>query len=582
MSGPTIVQTVEVNGTSGSITVGTAGNAVVCILAGQALWTSTVTGISYDGNSSDFTVNDSYKIVSDGADGKHYNTGLFSLYGATAAAHTVAVTYTNPGTPRMFLCEVSGLGAADVITAGVHSSGTGTAVTSGSATTTAENDLLLNAITALTASLTVSSPAFSDGTTATTQATNGSSITVALISGDQAAAGAVDGTATLSAAAYWMAYLVSYKAGANAPVINSVNNGAAIPEGSTAVPLGGANFSAGMTLAATQPNGVSVDQSSVAIQSNSAATLTVTTQPTGTLTTGIYNVALTPDSSSGSGAVAAVTVSGGVATVSGPRFSTGVAGTYTGVALTGGSGSGAVATITVTGTSISGVAITTAGTDYLAGDVLNIAAGTYGSGSTATTVTVATLSSVVVSGAAILYGGGSYAVNDTLFIPQAAIIGATSNGVVTVATISSTIAATFTNVMEPATGDQLAYTDSTFITNLVATVSGISSTPCAVTLTPPTAGILFQTLGTLNPIAPNRITAEPDLVPGDQLEFAGNSAGTTAPAAGTVPHSDGSFEASADFYVRAYIQADAAWTPRTLITVSPAQPGQGFFGEGGV
>ncbi len=28
--------------------------------------------------------------------------------------------------------------------------------------------------------------------------------------------------------------------------------------------------------------------------------------------------------------------------------------------------------------------------------------------------------------------------------------------------------------------------------------------------------------------------------------------------------------------------ADKAWTPWTLITVSPAQPGQGFFGGGGV
>jgi len=60
------------------------------------------------------------------------------------------------------------------------------------------------------------------------------------------------------------------------------------------------------------------------------------------------------------------------------------------------------------------------------------------------------------------------------------------------------------------------------------------------------------------------------------------AAGTTVPSAGTVPHCDGSFKATTEFLVRAYIQADAAWTPWLLITVSPIQPGQGFFGGGGV
>lgn len=148
-------------------------------------------------------------------------------------------------------------------------------------------------------------------------------------------------------------------------------------------------------------------------------------------------------------------------------------------------------------------------------------------------------------------------------------------------TVTSSTAATFDVVMEPSQGDKLAYSDSTYVTDIVVSAGGQSSAPVAVTLTP-SNGQPFQTLGILNVNTPVRVEAIPDFVPGDQLEFAGDSSGTTPPPAGTVPHADGSFEATADFYARAYIQADAAWTPWTLITVSPAQPGQGFFGGGGV
>ena len=144
-------------------------------------------------------------------------------------------------------------------------------------------------------------------------------------------------------------------------------------------------------------------------------------------------------------------------------------------------------------------------------------------------------------------------------------------------TVTSSTTATFDLVMEPLVTDQLAFTDSTYVTNLVVTLNGMASQPVPVTLTPLVTGIPFQTLGRPNPIPEQRIAAIPDFVSGDQLEFAGDATGTTAPPAGTVPHADGSFEATADFYVRAYIQADAAWTPWTLITVSPEQPGQGFF-----
>lgn len=153
-------------------------------------------------------------------------------------------------------------------------------------------------------------------------------------------------------------------------------------------------------------------------------------------------------------------------------------------------------------------------------------------------------------------------------------------------TYGSATTATLDVATANAAGQHLAYStgvdDPVYPTTAVATtVSGSTGLALPVVLTPP-AGLIFQTLGTLHPNPAMRISALPDLVAGDQLEFAGDAAGTTPPPAGTVPHADGSFEASADFWVRAYIQADAAWTPWTLITVSPAQPGQGFFSEGGV
>ena len=201
----------------------------------------------------------------------------------------------------------------------------------------------------------------------------------------------------------------------------------------------------------------------------------------------------------------------------------------------------------------------------------------------ATPTGIATAPQTSTAGPVIADGATSIPLVGTGFVAGMTVALTQPNGISVAqanVAVTSATAATFDAVIEPASGEQLAFTDSTYVTNLVVTVNGQSGAPTPVTIPP--AGLIFQTLGTLHPNPAMRISALPDLVPGDQLEAAGDSTGTTAPPAGTVLHSDGSFEASADFYVRAYIQADAAWTPWTLITVSPAQPGQGFFGGGGV
>ena len=60
--------------------------------------------------------------------------------------------------------------------------------------------------------------------------------------------------------------------------------------------------------------------------------------------------------------------------------------TYTSVALTGGSGTSAAATVVVSGSTITSITITTAGTGYVVADSLTIAGGALGGGSSAATI----------------------------------------------------------------------------------------------------------------------------------------------------------------------------------------------------
>lgn len=138
----------------------------------------------------------------------------------------------------------------------------------------------------------------------------------------------------------------------------------------------------------------------------------------------------------------------------------------------------------------------------------------------------------------------------------------------------------FDLVMEPTSGPQLAATDSVYVAGLEITTSGQTSGSFPVQLAPP-AGVLFQTLASINPNAPLRFQTLPDLAVNDQVWAAGNSAGTVAAPAGLVLNSDGSFEFAAgyvwqNFWARAYIAADAAYTPWAKITVTGMQPG-GFW-----
>lgn len=83
-------------------------------------------------------------------------------------------------------------------------------------------------------------------------------------------------------------------------------------------------------------------------------------------------------------------------------------GSYPGVSLTGGTGTGAKGTVVVAGNKVTGVTITTPGTGYVAGDSLSAAAADIGTGGTGFAVKVATVDETAASYDS-LPSGASYA-----------------------------------------------------------------------------------------------------------------------------------------------------------------------------
>jgi hypothetical protein len=143
--------------------------------------------------------------------------------------------------------------------------------------------------------------------------------------------------------------------------------------------------------------------------------------------------------------------------------------------------------------------------------------------------------------------------------------------------------------MEPGSGDQLAYSDAIYTHKFQATVSGSSgSGSIAGGFTPPT-GIIFETLTSINPSSPERITAIPDLVINDQLRASGNSAGTAPVPTGLSINPDATYQfANGDpaenFWVSVYDSVNFVWSVYALQTTGPVTAhgvvGPGVVGTG--
>tara|TARA_R100000479_G_scaffold147862_1_gene83361 strand:+ start:6024 stop:8333 length:2310 start_codon:yes stop_codon:yes gene_type:complete len=97
--------------------------------------------------------------------------------------------------------------------------------------------------------------------------------------------------------------------------------------------------------------------------------------------------------------------------------------TYTNVSLTGGTGTGAVATVVCSGNTITGITVTTQGSGYVVADSLTIAAEALGTGSSAATI-VLVAGDILVEPTAIVVNaqGSGYAVGDVVSV-AAALIG---------------------------------------------------------------------------------------------------------------------------------------------------------------
>ena len=98
--------------------------------------------------------------------------------------------------------------------------------------------------------------------------------------------------------------------------------------------------------------------------------------------------------------------------------------TYTNVSLTGGSGTGAVATVIASGNTISSITVTTVGSGYIATDVLAIAALELGAASSAAAITLVA-GDILIEPTTITVNnqGSGYAVGDTVTFTAATILG---------------------------------------------------------------------------------------------------------------------------------------------------------------
>lgn len=182
----------------------------------------------------------------------------------------------------------------------------------------------------------------------------------------------------------------------------------------------------------------------------------------------------------------------------------------------------------------------------------------------------------VNSGASITEGATNVAVTGTGFASGMTAAITQPNGVSVAQTFteSTSTAGTFNLTMEPGTGDQLAFTDATYVTDLDVTVGGQTSAGFAITLAP-AAGLIFQTLASVNSVSSDRITATPDLAIGDQLEAAGDVNGVTAAPTGLTLNNDGTFTFSgspANFYVRRYSVSTLTWSAYALQSIGGGAP----------
>jgi hypothetical protein len=177
--------------------------------------------------------------------------GVYRIQGVLPGSHTISIN--TPGgwnNPAIFVDEVSDIVGVDAgagtLTGGIGDSAS--ALTE-SVTPTAANDYLHAIFTSKVSSVTYS--AYTNSFTQAQSADTDPPSTATAYLVPSASGTPVDAGATLSASNYWAALLIPYLYGV-VPSVTSVNGGAPIAEGATAIPFTGGNFESGMTASIVQ------------------------------------------------------------------------------------------------------------------------------------------------------------------------------------------------------------------------------------------------------------------------------------------------------------------------------------------
>jgi len=198
---------------------------------------------------------------------------------------------------------------------------------------------------------------------------------------------------------------------------------------------GGANYTPGVYNVALSGGSGTGAQGNVTVGAGGAVTGVVITNPGVGYKVGDYLSAV-PNVIGGTGAGFSVPVAtlmtnriGTTGVIAGgAAYTTGV---YANVALTGGSGAGAIGTVTVAGGAVTGIVITNPGSGYKVGDSLSAAAASVGGTGAGFAVPVATLRAGIKTTAAITAGSG-YADGIYQDVPLTGGAGTGAKGTITI------------------------------------------------------------------------------------------------------------------------------------------------------
>jgi hypothetical protein len=213
----------------------TAGNFIaVCVRAGMSGQTITVT----DSRGNTYRRAVQYNVTTDTPNGD--TLGIFYAENIAGGANTVSVSDTIAGTLRFAIVEYSGVATANSLDVVAMAQGTSAAATSGSATTTANGDLMVGAMLSGDGVNWTAGSGYSIAASVPGQP----SAKLIVESEVQAAAGSISAGATLGMSDSWGAGMAAFKAGtaSSAPSIASVNP--ASGASGTPVTISGANFGA--------------------------------------------------------------------------------------------------------------------------------------------------------------------------------------------------------------------------------------------------------------------------------------------------------------------------------------------------